>query len=281
MKKTRPKYKVRLQRGRNARRRLWKRTERNNKKWKEKKTVRRVRKGRKGKPVTGTNRRTNEGRLRGGRAPRKGKLKRWRKKKRRGVKARKRRYGGAESKKELGALVRKKKKKNIREYRGREGGRRKGKEPVEGGRRRSQRKNPRDHVIGARERRADMRRWRAGRAGTLGEARERREKGRVSRVESGEAREKDVAEKGHKTKKVRKLKAGEGLKIKEGKWKERKGVRKEGQFGRGVRKRNGRSGRGYVLVDYRTGMRRVKRNPRSGEVRRPTRMERGRWMRRK
>lgn len=148
---------------------------------------------------------------------------------------------------------------------------------------REQRKKPRDHVIGGVERSAEIRRWRAGRAKTRGESRKMREGGEVRLVGSssrqvgvGEARSGEP-----RRDPKRRLGPGEGRKVKEESWKGRKQVRQQNQFGRGNRVRNGRTGRGYVIVDYRTGVRRVTRRPRTGEVRRPARMERGRWIRRK
>lgn len=329
MKQGRQKYKVRLQRGRNAMRRIWKRTERNNRKWKKKKTVMRVRKGHRKvkRRRTGTNRRTNRGRERGDRAPRTGKRTKWLMKKRKARKARKRRYGAGTKPKRRGAMVRNKKHKNQVGLRTRENRYRKGagylprkgydrpataiegrwdgnegkvgtlEEAIEvgldtlGGRalrgsvrsqlpmrepRREQRKKPRDHVRGRVERSAEIRRWRAGRAKTRGEARKRREGGQVRRVGAGKATQGE-----ERTEGMRGLVPGEGRKRKEARWKGKKLERRRSEFGRGVRKWNGRTGRGYVRVDYRIGVRRVTRRPRTGEVRRPARMERGRWMRTK
>lgn len=315
MKQGRQKYKVRLQRGRNAMRRIWKRTERNNRKWKKKKTVRRVRKGHRKvkRRRTGTNRRTNRGRERGDRAPRTGKRTKWLMKKRKARKGRKRRYGAGTKPKRRGEMVRKKQHKNQVGLRTREARYRKGagyvrpataiegrwdhsvegEEAVVAGetkkgresrssklpmreQRREQRQKPRDHVMGRVERSAEIRRWRAGRAKTRGEARRRREEGQVRRVGAGKATQGEERREGKRSRAP-----GEGRKRKEERWKGKKQERRRSEFGRGVRKWNGRTGRGYVRVDYRIGVRRVTRRPRTGEVRRPARMERGRWMRRK
>ena len=286
MRKTRPKYKVRRQRGRNAIRRRWTRTERSNKKWKVKKTVRRVRTGRKVKRrVTGRNERTNDARLGGGEVPRRGKLKKWLKTKRRGRKSAKRRYGSGQSvsTKRRGERVRKQQKKNIKAYRTREEWYMKGRKGVKGQRDRNGRRRdeagrgtrmreeiqkPMPHVRRGRERRVEIRRWRTGRAHTRGEARRRREKGRVRKRGEREPR-KDGK---------RQRKVGEMRQVDEEYWSVRKEERRKRQFGAEVKQRNGRAGRPYVRVDYRTGRRRVHRRPRTGEVGRPARIERGRWI---
>jgi hypothetical protein len=292
MRKQREKYKVRRQRGRNAIRRRWKRTERSNEKWKLKKTGRRVRKTRKVKRITAVNSRTNNARRGGGSVPRKGKLKRWLKKKRCGQKSMRRRYGGGESRKgkRVAGIVRKSTEQ--RKYR-----RNARKSSFRGiytlsNSRRGEQRDPKsrkgytEHGRGNRERRAEVRRWRAGRVPTRGEGRKRRERGVVCGVGKGKRgmpwRDGKIV-----------LSPGEGRQIGGDQWKRRKGTRKERNYGKFRKRRkgrkwrrslawvrNGRSGRGYVLVDYRTGTRRVLRMPRTGEVRRPARRDRSRWMRR-
>jgi hypothetical protein len=337
MRNIRPKYKVRWQRGRNALRCMWKRTEQNRRKWKVKKTGRMVRKSRKVKRMTARNARSNSRRVGGGRTPRKGKLKRWRKKKRNGRKGRKRRYGGS-----YGSTVSTKRRaRNLRKQtrrclpspmggrsyhgltawvpllgeratdeRGKRGCRARALGPLRPSHAPkvqlsrgqtlnfvdfrkpqslplplslrswgSKRAVPRDHVRGKWERRAEVRRWRAGRAHSRGASRERREKGAVRRLSpyQGATAHSDPLENT-----CYELHPGEGIQVQEMWWKTRKGERMGRQFGRHrrslARKRNGRTGYSYFLVDYKTGVRRVKRRPRSGEVRRPNRMERRRWM---
>jgi hypothetical protein len=286
MKTKRPKYKVRRQRGRNAIRRMWKRTERSKKKWKIKKTGRRVRKSRKVKRLTATNTRSNGGRRGGSETPKKAKQKRWLKKKRRGQKGMARRYGGGRTVTGKRVAVKVRKAREKKKY-----GRKRRKSSllmmckevaVEGpqglekvskdGRRRNV---GREHALWPIDRRVEMRRWRAGRVETMGTGRKRRARGAVTRVGTGQGGA--VVTDGHRL-----LKAGEGRQVTSEAWKERKYVINGRQYGKGRRslvwKRNGRAAREYARVDYRTGTRRVKRRPETKEVRRPGRRERSRWI---
>jgi hypothetical protein len=264
-------------------------------------------------------RRTTRGRLGGGRWPKWGKVKGWYKKGRLGRKGRKLRYGGGPevSKKRRGAEGRNQRTKQ--RARRKETGKRYRKGLVGGGvkmggygakgaqeRRRQERWRPVDNLRGDRERRADRRRWRGGRVDTRRGGRERRKRGEVRRVvgNSSEAsRREGRASVVRETKKATlsyadsyakqarrakeksrsnvQVEVGGRRKVKEERWKRRKGERREKQYGGEVVGRNGRTQRAYRRVDYRVGVRRVRRKPRSGEVRRPLRMERSRMMRRK
>jgi hypothetical protein len=290
MRKKRPKYKVRRQRGLNAMRRRWKRTERSNKKWKLKKTGRRVRKSRKVKRRTALNASTNSARRGGSPFPRKGKLKIWLTKKRRGRKARRRRYGAAGDRRPECVAARVKERTEQRKHwrkcskpslKAMAGHRVKQPSGQLQGieRRQNQRRRTggREHGRGRRERRAEIRRWRTGRVPTRGEGRQRRERGGVIFVGAGKRGTLCTESK-------QALNVGDGRQIVGESWNGRKKTRDRGQFNQGRRSLawiiNGRSGRGYVIVDYRTGTRRVWRRPRTGEVRRPMRRERSRWIRR-
>lgn len=287
----RTKYKVLRRRGINATRSLWKRTEWHHAKWRAKKTVRRVgRRGRRGirYPVNGTYGSTIDSILQGGTAPRYGSRKATHRKKRAVRKGRKIRYGGGVRTKSVG-----------RKRRVGVGMKARGKRPVnrtgayikntdvlsEGLAPRVQeravgRADRNKHLRGGRERKAPVRRFRSGRAETIPAAREIRKRGEVLKRGSG----------GNTTAPgVRKsefgrgwsLEPGEGRRIHESRWKRRKKKRRRREYGRRIGRRNGRTARGYVSVDYRTGTRRVKRSPRSGEVRRPYKMGRSRWQRRR
>ena len=299
MRKIRPKYKVLLERGRNALRRMWKRTERNRRKWKLKKTGLLVRKSRKVKRVTATNARRNDGRLSGGRTPRHGKLKRSYEKKRHGRKGRKRRYGGgygSEVSTKRRSSQRRQNRDRIRKVEERSRAKvsqavlvevgSSVKDPLKAsgmGKKRvgsagyksrtTSFRTPRDHVRGFLERRAEVRRWRAGRARTLRASRRMVEKGVVSVVNKSS----EVLTDSRYV-----VRPGEGRMVSPEYWSGLKGVLLQTEFGPSprslARKRNGRYQRRYVVVDYVTGTVRVKRNPRSGEVLRPARMERCRWM---
>lgn len=142
-----------------------------------------------------------------------------------------------------------------------------------------ERRSPVNHLRGKMERRVDHRRWRAGRVDSRRGGRERMKKGKVERLEVPETslRKKMQGE----MEGWEQVEVGDGRKIKEEYWMRRKKERRRKQYGTSVAARNGRTRRAYRRVDYRIGRRRVRREPRSGEVRRPQRIERCRRMRRK
>lgn len=283
MERKREKCKVRWRLGRNATRCMWVRTEKNSRKWRSKQTGRLVRKGRPVKRLTRRSGRKNVSAMGGGSSPRRGKLGKWRKKYREGRIGIGRRYGGVSSA-ELGRL-RKPRKRGVvaKKLAAGKGGVRS--KPVSAGI---------ESVRWERERRAEMRRWRSGRVPTRKSGVERMKKGGVwlvtdQRVYGREERKTP----GY----VRK--PGEGRKVSESVWERKKydrslrGMRRRGKLGKkgsgkawgeagsdqprsSVRARgrlDGRGGRGYAVVDGRIGVVRVKRRPRSGEVRRPARMD--------
>lgn len=140
-----------------------------------------------------------------------------------------------------------------------------------------------------RERRAEIRRWRSGRVPTRKSGVERMKKGGVCLVTDNLVSGREVRKTPGYV-----LKPGEGRKVSESVWESLKyerslsGMRRMGKLTGGsgeagsdqprssVRARSrldGRGGRGYAVVDGRIGVVRVKRRPRSGEVRRPARMD--------
>ena len=264
-----------------------------------------------GRVLTPRKRRPMRAMLGGGVWPERGKRKGWFKKKRVGLKGRKIRYGGGQKvnkKRRRGACrnqrTKLRKVKDTSKYRkgvrGEERGTGMGSLAYTGGvveSRRKDRLRPVDHIRGKMERRADRRRWRGGRVETRRGGRARREKEEVVRL-LDEKREETSSEmdvwKGYEKPGVSKVKTmkgkrrtgreevvvGSGRKVKEERWKKLKGSRIEQQFGEKVVWINGRTVRAYVIIDYLVGVMRVRRVPRSGEVRRPGRMERSRMMRR-
>jgi hypothetical protein len=187
-------------------------------------------------------------------------------------------------------------------------------------RRRQERLRPVDNLRGKRERRADRRRWRGGRVDTRRGGREMMQRGEVvmvggdsqdkvlqsavgvvasqlrlqqglrsrgsrgdsTSVWSGVSQRSSSGARGRREEITgrEEVEVGGRRKVKEERWKSRKGERMEKQYGVEVVGRNGRTQRAYRRVDYRVGVRIVRRKPRSGEVRRPLRMERSRMMRR-
>ena len=120
--------------------------------------------------------------------------------------------------------------------------------------------------FGRHERRVDVRRWRSGRVNTIQRARDRREEKRVWRLGANG----DPTKRLTKERQGKLLKPGEGRKVEEARWKQRKPGRED----RKKIPENQRYARRYREVDYVTGRRRVVRAPRSGE--RPTPKGRGR-----
>lgn len=300
MERKREKYKVRSRLGRNASRCMWVRTEKNSRKWEVKKTGRLVRKSRPVKRLTRRNARKNVIAMGGGSTPRRGKLGKWRKKSRVGWLGLGRRYGaGSGGKAKLGRLMMQRSlgAESVKRLASvREGG--KGGSPKD-----YVRSNPSTSSIGSvrwsRERRAEMRRWRSGRVSSLGEARERIEKKNVALVAAGLVEE--VTFGTRKPGDV--VKPGEGRKVSESAWvgvkygRRMGGTRRMGKLcgleedsnnlvgvvgtqeprlgrSRVMTMLDGRSVPAYAVVDGRMGVVRVKRRPRSGEVRRPARIDR-------
>lgn len=141
-----------------------------------------------------------------------------------------------------------------------------------------------EDLRGGRERKAPVRRFRSGRAETIPAAREMRERGEVLKRGSNPDVQGSTEKPGvivWNSGRGWSLEPGEGRRIEETRWKGRKKKRRRREYGRRIGRRNGRTARGYMTVDYRTGARRVKRTPRSGEVRRPYKMGRSRWQRRR
>jgi hypothetical protein len=117
----------------------------------------------------------------------------------------------------------------------------------------------REERRGGLDRKEGRRRYRAGRVASVSEGKERRRTGGVKQREGyGETK-------------------GKGRRVREKYWRERKPERVRSQYWRGKRWRNGRTARGYRVVDYTIGGRVVKRKPQQGERRRPGR----RWRKRK
>jgi hypothetical protein len=176
---------------------------------------------------------------------------------------RKVRYGGVKGKRRKGKRRKEresyKKRKNKVSRRGRKGRWQKTT-------RKEERKGSR---FGYGERRADVRRWRAGRVKTIYMGRERIEEGKVEyRKERGESQGKRKWQG-----KVRK--EGEGRKREEGTWKKRKEERVEK-----VKKEEGeRKAAKYREVDYVSGTRRVYRKPQTGEIWMPKGRKRSRGTR--
>lgn len=149
----------------------------------------------------------------------------------------------------------------------------------------------REERRGTLERQDALRRYRGGRVGSLSEGKRRREQGCVEQwvwqskqgVTSLESviKNKRTLRSLHGTNDMDKNQVLEkvsykGRRVKEQYWSQRKKDRIQSQYWRGKRWRNGRTSRGYTIVDYRSGARVVKRNPRQGERRRPRRI----WIKR-
>lgn len=241
--------KRRRRRGWNGGRRIWKREDgKNRAKWWKRKgkwTPRRVR--RRVRRVTARRPRTTAQRRSG--APNRGRRKGARRRKRKSKQSLRRRRGPLRLSKH--ALRRK-----------------------EGS---NQRRIRRDERRGNIETREALRRYRGGRVSTLSEGKRRRSQNAIEKwswkyeVEN--------------TRAVKVQKIGltnfselnyQGRRVKEESWRVRKDERRRSQYWRGKRWRNGRTSRGYIMVDYKTGTRILKRNPRQGEMVRPRRMWRKR-----
>lgn len=284
MERKREKCKVRWRLGRNATRCMWVRTEKNSRKWRSKQTGRLVSKGRPVKRLTRRNGRKNVSAMGGGSSPRRGKLGKWRKKYREGRIGMGRRYGGVNSA-ELGRL---RKPRNL--------GLVASKLVAGKGTVMSEelpKAEKRESVRWNRERRAEMRRWRSGRVPTRKSGVERMKKGGVCLVTENLVSGREARKNPGYV-----LKPGEGRKVSELVWEGQKydrslsGMRRMGKLigssseaglqhtsreprssVRAISRLDGRGGRGYAVVDGRIGVVRVKRRPRSGEVRRPARMD--------
>lgn len=118
----------------------------------------------------------------------------------------------------------------------------------------------REERRGSLERNQALRRYRSGRVGSLSEGKRLREQGNIEQWFWKYDLNIEYI----------------GRRVKEDIWRRRKEDRVIGQYWRGKRWLNGRTSRGYIVVDYRTGARVVKRKPCQGERRRPRRMWRKR-----
>jgi hypothetical protein len=119
---------------------------------------------------------------------------------------------------------------------------------------------------GGNERRVDVRRWRAGRVDSVQAGRNRIEKGKVRR------RNEEGKEVGRVEHRGKTLKPKQGRKREEAVWKQRKKEREK----KIQTPEMGKYGCGHREVDYLTGIRRVHRRPRSGDLIYPKGRERNR-----
>jgi len=281
MRRKRGKYKVCGRLGYNARRRIWFGKKR---KWEKAKRFQESL-GRKGKEdsVNPTKALTNQERLEGGRGESRGKGRKTQRRRKDTYRNKLNRRTGR--KRRYGRIPRKTLQRGRRKERRRQKGwknqvnrrYRKGEWTREKrGRDQNQRaRNQRNQSrFGTQERRVDVRRWRSGRVQTIQRARDRIEHGKVEWREG-----RTGVERGKVKWEGKRRKPGQGRRVEETTWKQRK------EEGREKYKKREEEGKGrkyerkavqYLEVDYVTGRRRVHRRPKSGEIWMPKGRQRSR-----